>query len=95
MTIQIPTAMRELRSRLNGGIRVRLLWDESDGQPIVSVTDIRSGGTFWLEVREGEHAMEVFHHPYAYAAWHGVETGTRFRVSEPELSDFEDISLAA
>lgn len=22
----------------------------------------------------GERAMEVFHHPYAFAAWHGVGT---------------------
>jgi hypothetical protein len=95
MTIQIPTAMRELHSRLNDGIHVRLLWDEGDGQLVVSVTDIRTGGAFCLEVREGEQAMEVFHHPYAYAAWHGVETGTRSRFSDSELSDVDDIPLAA
>src|ERR1700674_55010 len=95
MTIQIPTEMRELHSRVNDGIHVRLLWDEGDGQLVVSVTDIRTGGAFCLEVGEGEQAMEVFHHPYAYAAWHGVETGTRTRFSEPELSEVEDISSAA
>jgi hypothetical protein len=95
MTIQIPTAMRELHSRLNDGIHVRLLWDEGDGQLAVSVTDTRTGGAFCLEVRAGEQAMDVFHHPYAYAAWHGVEMRTRSRFSEPEHSDVEDISLAA
>ena len=28
---------------------------------------------FTIEVREGERALDVFNHPYAYAAWHGVE----------------------
>ena len=95
MTIRIPTEMRELHSRLNDGIHVRLLWDGDDEQLVVSVTDIRTGGAFCLEVREGEKGMEVFHHPYAYAAWHGVDTGTRQMFSESEISDSEDLSLAA
>jgi len=95
MSFQIPTAMRELHSRVNDGLHVRLLWGEDDGHLAVSVSDIRTGRDFLLEVREGEDAMEVFHHPYAYAAWHGVDTGTLVRFSEPELSDYSDISLAA
>jgi hypothetical protein len=95
MTFQIPTAMRELHTRVNDGIHVRLLWGEDDGQLAVSVSDIRTGSDFTLDVRDGEDAMEVFHHPYAYAAWHGVDTGKFPRFSEPELDDFSDISLAA
>jgi len=95
MSFHIPTAMRELHSRVNDGLHVRLLWGEDDGHLAVSVSDIRTGRDFLLEVREGEDAMEVFHHPYAYAAWHGVDTGTLVRFSEPELSDYSDISLAA
>ena len=87
--------MRELHSRLNDGIHVQLLWDGDDEQLVVSVTDVRTGGAFCLEVREGEQAMEVFHHPYAYAAWHGVETPTKPAFSEPEISGSEDLSLAA
>ena len=95
MSFQLPTAMRELHSRVNDGLHVRLLWAEDDGQLAVSVSDIRTGRDFVLEVRQGEDAMEVFHHPYAYAAWHGVDTGTFSRFSEPDLSDYSDISLAA
>ena len=27
-----------------------------------------------LDVNAGESPMEVFHHPYAYAAWHRIAT---------------------
>jgi hypothetical protein len=36
------------------------------------VTDITTGEAFQVEVRAGERALDVFHHPYAFAAWHGV-----------------------
>ena len=95
MTQQLPTEMRELDTRLSDGIHVRLLWDEGDGQLVVSVTDVRTGAAFCLEVREHEEARDVFHHPYAYAAWHGVDTAIQPSFSEPEQSGFEDVSLAA
>ena len=34
----------------------------------VAVTDTKTGEAFELPVREGERALDVFHHPYAYAA---------------------------
>jgi hypothetical protein len=34
----------------------------------VAVTDTKTGEAFELPVREGERALEVFYHPYAYAA---------------------------
>jgi len=34
----------------------------------VAVTDTKTGEAFELPVRDGESALEVFHHPYAYAA---------------------------
>jgi hypothetical protein len=94
MTIQTPIAMRELHSRVSDGIHVRLLWGEGDGQLSVSVTDTRTGSAFCLEIREGEKAMDVFHHPFAYAHFHGVETGARLRPGDPEPTD-SDVSLAA
>jgi len=30
--------------------------------------DGRTGDAFSVEVRDGERALDVFHHPYAYAA---------------------------
>jgi hypothetical protein len=67
--------MRELHSRDNNGIQVDLLWCERDSRVLVSVTDTKTGAAFSLPVRDGERALDVFHHPYAYAASHGVDTG--------------------
>ncbi len=59
---------RELDRRIGDGIEVRLLWRQNDGRLTVAVTDAKNGEAFELPVREGERALEVFHHPYAYAA---------------------------
>ena len=59
---------RELDRRTGDGIEVRLLWCQTDGQVRVAVTDTKTGEAFELPVREGERALEVFHHPFAYAA---------------------------
>ena len=59
---------RELDRRTSDGIEVRLLWCQNDGRVSVAVTDTKTGEAFELRVREGERAVEVFHHPYAYAA---------------------------
>ena len=39
-----------------------------------SVDDAKTGDAFAVEVRPQDHALDVFHHPYAYAAWRGVDT---------------------
>ncbi len=87
MIASIPNTMRELHTRVNDGIHVRLLWAEEDGRLAVAVMDIRTADAFCIEVREGENAMEVFHHPYAYAAWHGIQTvvPSRFVEDEPDM----------
>jgi hypothetical protein len=59
---------RELDSRTIDGIEVRLLWSEHDGRVLVAVSDSKTGDAFSIEVREGDRAMDVFHHPYAYRA---------------------------
>lgn len=69
-----PPATRELDSRTIDGIRVRLLWHEPDGELLVTVADDKTGDAFTLTVRDRERSLEVFHHPYAYAAWYGVDT---------------------
>jgi hypothetical protein len=66
--------MRELHSRINDGIHVRLLWSRDDGRVVVAVDDARSGDRFGIEVRRHERALDVFHHPFAYAALRGIET---------------------
>jgi hypothetical protein len=68
MTSTITHLTRELDSRTTDGIEVRLLWNEHDGRVLVAVADAKTGDSFSIEVREGERPMDVFHHPYAYAA---------------------------
>ena len=68
MTQQETHITRELGRRSGDGIEVRLLWCQYDGRVTVAVTDAKNGEAFELPVPEGERALEVFHHPYAYAA---------------------------
>lgn len=63
----------ELDSRTTDGIEVRLLWHSAENRVTVTATDTRSGEVLEIAVRETESALDVFHHPYAYAAFHGVQ----------------------
>lgn len=65
---------RELAHRMSGGIEVSLLWDPSRDVLSVMVFD-HFEGTFELVLDESDRAMDVFHHPYAYAALRGLEVG--------------------
>ena len=76
MTAETLTSIRELDTRVSDGIQVRLLWSQGDGRLWVSVKDTRSAQSFCLEVDDGESPVDVFHHPFAYAAHHGVPTDT-------------------
>ena len=66
--------LHELDERSHDRIDVRLLWRERDNAVLVSVADGKTGARFEIEVGEGERPLDVFLHPYAYAAWRGVET---------------------
>jgi hypothetical protein len=81
--------LRELDHRANDGIDVWLLWRERDGRALVAVADARTGDRFWIEVREDDRALEVFHHPYAFAAWRGIDTsyGEARRAAPGRLKD--------
>ncbi|HUA02580.1 MAG TPA: hypothetical protein VMB27_01680 [Solirubrobacteraceae bacterium] len=74
MTESAPATTHELHSRVNDGIHVRLLWRSDDDHLWVSVTDTKRRERFALEVRDREFALDVFHHPYAYAAHYGIQT---------------------
>jgi hypothetical protein len=80
MTASAPTSTRELDSRVSDGIHVRLLWRECDGKLWVAVVDNKAGGEFCMEVQDRARALDVFHHPYAYAAHFGL--GTRPAAAE-------------
>jgi hypothetical protein len=65
---RIATAARVLDSRESDGLHIQLLWHPHDGRVSVAVNDSKTGEKFELEVRRGQRALDVFHHPYAYAA---------------------------
>jgi len=76
MTPETLTSIRELDGRTTNGVQVRLLWCEHDGTLWVTVVSTKSGDAFHVEVHHGEQPLDVFRHPYAYAAHHGIETST-------------------
>ena len=74
MNTQIVDQMRELDSRTSVGIHVRLLWHQHEDRVTVAVDDAKTGHAFTIDVRENDRALEVFHHPYAFAAFRGIAT---------------------
>lgn len=62
------TSLRELHSRTTDGILVQLLWSAHEDRVFVSVYDSKTSETFSVDVPDGARALEVFHHPFAYAA---------------------------
>jgi hypothetical protein len=58
---------RELAQREGDGLEVVLKWHDSTDELIVSVTDEKTGVAFSLAAPP-EKALDVFHHPYSYAA---------------------------
>ena len=81
-----PRTTRELDSRTNDGIHVQLLWIPRDGHASVVVTDSKTGETLELPVRDGDRALDVFHHPYAYAARRPDRIVRPARTSAPTTS---------
>jgi hypothetical protein len=63
------TSVRELAHRRNDGLDVRLLWDSATDRVTVALHDGKTGEGFEVEVGPGERALDVFHHPFAYAAF--------------------------
>ena len=73
------TNRRELAHRASDGIEVRLLWSRGERLAHVSVLDTPTGDSFAIDVRNGDRPLDVFHHPYAYAAARGIETAASER----------------
>jgi hypothetical protein len=57
---------RELARREGDGSAVSLRWNPETGDVFVLVEDIGLGESFVVRA-EPEQALQVFHHPYAYA----------------------------
>lgn len=57
--------MEELDSRRSGTLEVALVWNRRTNGLAVVVRDDADGSVRRVAV-EAEHALEVFHHPFAY-----------------------------
>lgn len=62
---------RELAARETDGVAVTLIWHSETDHLTVSVRDERTGEELDLAAH-ARNAMDVFHHPYAYAAHRGL-----------------------
>ncbi len=67
MATSAATERRELAHRTGNGIEVTLLWTKSTNRVTIAVADTHSSEELEFEV-DGSHALDAFHHPYAYAA---------------------------
>jgi len=67
------SATRELAHRATDGVEVALLWYPSNDVVSVQVVDAKAGEAFELVLGEGDRPLDVFHHPYAYAALRGLD----------------------
>ena len=65
--------VHELAYRVADGVEVALLWVTGTDRALVVVVDERAGEVLELEVGTHENALDVFNHPYAYAAARGFE----------------------
>jgi hypothetical protein len=61
------TTLTELHHRSADGIEVSLLWSRVTNALTVAVEDSRSGVSFEVQA-PADKALDVFEHPYAYAA---------------------------
>ena len=61
----------ELDHRSHDGVEVSLLWQPDVDVVVVQVVDTRVEQTFQLVV-DAHEALDVFRHPFAYAAFRGV-----------------------
>jgi hypothetical protein len=61
----------ELASRASSGIEVTLRWNRRSDDLRVCVNDNHTGVYFELHA-ERDDALDIFHHPYAYAAARGI-----------------------
>jgi hypothetical protein len=72
-----PDSRVVLASRRNAGIRVTLLWAAETDTVAVLVRDHSMSHQFELVVVPDDNPIHVYEHPYAYAAWRGVDLSSR------------------
>jgi hypothetical protein len=63
---------KELAYRESDGVEVSLVWNVVERSVSVLVVDTKEADVFELPVASDD-ALDVFHHPYAYAASRGLD----------------------
>lgn len=63
----------ELATRIDHGVTVTLFWQRETDVVSVTVEDPANGVYFEIVLADNEPPLEVFHHPYAYAAARGLD----------------------
>ena len=76
-TTPITTGFEELMSRESNGVLVSLLWNRENDRASVCVFDASTDTSFELDVA-GAAPLDVFNHPFAYAAFRGIDSGSVF-----------------
>jgi hypothetical protein len=89
---ETPPSIRELDSRVSDGIHVRLLWHPREGHVSVAVHDTKTGELFDLPVPAGARPLDVYRHPYAYAAGQAAISSRSARSQLPSSSAPESSS---
>jgi hypothetical protein len=74
----VESGRRELAYRTADGVDVTLHWTPRLNTLSVAVYDRRTAESFELVLAPEDSPLHVFHHPYAYAAWRGID----FRLPE-------------
>jgi hypothetical protein len=74
------TTFTELAHRAGDSMAVSLLWRRGDNRLKITVADARTGDEFELNAHP-ENALDVFYHPFAYAAYRGLDYGARTAAS--------------
>jgi hypothetical protein len=67
----LPEGISELGSRSAIGIDVALLWQQSDNTAVV--VDQRGGENLVVDVHQDDNPLDIFNHPYAYAAHQRID----------------------
>jgi hypothetical protein len=62
-----------LAKRQNAGLRVTLFWAVDTNAVAVFVRDDATMDRFELVVEPDHNPIDVYEHPYAYAAWRGID----------------------
>jgi hypothetical protein len=69
----IEVGRRELAHRSADGVEVTLYWTPRTNALAVSVHDRNADDSFELVLGPQDDPLDVFRHPYAYAAWRGID----------------------